>query len=152
LIEVESYLRASDGEFTPIAEASHPPADTRRIEGAITLRIDNVTVLDTAVWDYVDQLWAYICDMVGALSEKSEVSTYFPDQPIKLIFRRQGNGRILVSAEMSRGSRVANADEHEFVSELQSKGSEFFAKMSELLPENRRGYDDALTRLQSYRK
>jgi hypothetical protein len=150
LIEVESYLRTSDGEFMPIGEASVPPADPRHVEGAITLRIDHVTVLDTAVWDYVDQLWAYICDMVGSLSEKSEVSTYFPDQPIRLIFRRQGNGRILVSAEMSRGSRVANADEHEFVSELQSKGSDFFAKMSELLPENRSGYDDALARLLSY--
>jgi hypothetical protein len=53
---------------------------------------------------------------------------------------------------MSRGSKVANAAESELVSELQSKGLEFFTRMSELLPENRSGYDNALSRLLSYQK
>ncbi len=101
------------------------------------------------MWDYIDQLWAYISDMARSLSEKDEVSTYFPDQPTKLTFRRQGNDRILVSAETRKETRVANVGERELISELQSKGSIFFAKMSELLPENRSGYDDALARLMS---
>lgn len=151
MIEVESYLRASGGQFTPVGEVRDAPADPRHVEGALTLTIGNVAVLDAMMWDYIDQLWAYICDMVSALREKNEVTTYFPDQPVKLTFRRQGNGRVLVSAELSSGSRVANAEERELVSALQVKGSEFFARMSELVPENRGGYGDALARLMSYR-
>jgi hypothetical protein len=152
LIEIESYLRSSNGQLTRIEEASEAPADPRHVEGALTLKIDNVSVIDVTMWDYIDQLWAYISDMVSSLSNKKEVSTYFPDQPIRLLFRRQANGRIVISAELSSGSRMACASERELVSELQSKGTVFFAKMSELLPENRSGYDDALTRLMSYRK
>ncbi len=47
---------------------------------------------------------------------------------------------------------LRNASERELVSELQSKGSIFFARISELLPENRRGYDDALAHLMSYQR
>ena len=46
---------------------------------------------------------------------------------------------------------LRNASERELVSELQSKGSIFFARIS-AVPENRRGYDDALARLMSYQK
>ncbi len=151
MIEVESYLRVSDGRFTRVEESRDTPADPRHVEGALTLSIGNVVVLDTTTWDYIDQLWAYIGDMVSSLGDRNEVTTYFPDQPVKLTFRRQANGRVLVSVEMSSGSRVVNVGEKELVSELQSKGSEFFAKMSELLPENRNGYDNAVARLMSYR-
>ncbi|HEV2376158.1 MAG TPA: hypothetical protein VGS19_28815 [Streptosporangiaceae bacterium] len=152
MIEVESYLRTGDDEFTRIEEAREVPPDPRYVEGALTLSIGGRAVLDTVMWDYIDQLWAYVSDMVGSLSEKDEVSTYFPDQPIRLTFRRQANGRVLVSAELTRGPRVANADERELVTELQAKGEVFFARMSEFFPENRRAYEDALTRLRSYRR
>jgi hypothetical protein len=150
--EVESYLRTSDGRFTPIAEARSAPDSPRHVEGALMLKISNVAVLDTTLWDYIDELWAYIAGMVCSLSEKDEASTYFPDQVVKLTFRRQLHNRILVSVEMAGDFRAASADEPDLVSELQSKGSMFFARMSGLLPENRSGYDDALARLMSYRK
>lgn len=151
MIEVESYLRSGDGRFTPVADAQEAPGDPRYVAGAITLEIDHAPLLDTAVWDYVDQLWAYLSDMVGSLADQDEVSTYFPDQPIRLVFRRQGAGRLLVSVERSQGNRTASASEHELVAALQEKGSVFFRRMSELVPENSVPYGNALTRLMSYR-
>lgn len=151
MIEIESYLRDGDGRFTRIEEVHDAPANPRHVEGALVLRIDGVAIPDTAEWDDVDQLWAYISTMVGELSEQNEVSTYFPGQPIKLTFRRQGNGRMLVSVDQGKEARSASASERELVAALQSSGAQFFARMSELSPEYRVVYDNVVAHLMSYR-
>jgi len=149
MIEITSYLRAPDGRFTPVAEATTPPPDPRSVEGAIDLAIDGRPILDTGLWDYVDELWAYISDMVLALGSGDEASTYFPDQPVRLAFRRHGRGRVLVTLSMAGETRTASADEAELVAALRAQGSAFFTRMQELVPANSSGYVDALGRLTS---
>lgn len=148
MIEVISYLREAEGRFSPIDTATSRPTDPRYIEGAIELTVNGVRILDTYVWDYVDQLWAYISNMVLALRERGEASTYFPDQPIRLSFRRQGLDQVLVTLELDASDRrVASINEAELVEALRVCGSEFFRRMSELVPENRAGYEPSLARL-----
>jgi hypothetical protein len=147
MIEITSYLRAADGHFTQVEAATEAPRDPRYVEGAVELAIDGVQILDTTMWDYVDQLWAYISDMVLTFGDRGEASTYFPDQPIKLSFRRQGKSRVLVVLEINGDSRVSSIEEAELFEALRAHGSAFFARMAELLPENREGYDDAFIRL-----
>lgn len=147
MIEVTSYLRESDGQFTRVDAVASPPSNHRYVEGAVELKIDGIPIIDTVMWDYVDQLWAYIGDMVSSLREQGQASTYFPDQPIKLTFRKQGGKRVLVTLEINGVTRKASADESELVASLRKNGSAFFRKMTELIPENRDGYADALKRL-----
>lgn len=149
MIEVTSYLRGSDGKFTQVDAVTSSPSNHRYVEGAVELTIDGVPMIDTVMWDYVDQLWAYISDMVLSLQEQGQASTYFPDQPIKLMFRRHGRNRVLVTLEVNGATRTASADESELVASLREHGSAFFGKMIELIPENRDGYADALKRLNS---
>ena len=117
-------------------EAMHwlEPGYPRYVEGAVELTIDGVPIIDTVMWDYIDQLWAYVSDMVLSLQEQGQASTYFPDQPIKLSFRRNGKDRILVTLEINGATRTASADEGELVASLQEHGSTFFRKMIEILP------------------
>jgi hypothetical protein len=148
VIEVVSYLRNSAGQFSQLDVATGRPGDPRHIEGAIELTINGVQILDTFVWDYVDQLWAYISDMIVALGERGEASTYFPDQPIRLSFRKQGLSRVLVTLELDASTRrVASINESELVNALRVGGLAFFRKMSELVPENRAGYEPSVARL-----
>ena len=147
MIQIKSYLREPGGEFTEVDAVDSPPLNHRYVEGAVELTIDGVPIIDTVMWDYVDQLWAYIGDMVLSLREQGQASTYFPDQPIKLMFRKQGRSRVLVTLEINGATRTASADRDELVSTLREHGSAFFGKMIELLPENRDGYTDALERL-----
>jgi hypothetical protein len=147
MIEITSYLRTADGRFTRIGDVSNAPPSPRYVEGAIELTIDGVPILDTVMWDYVDQLWAYISDMVLSLGERGEASTYFPDQPIKFSFHRQGKSRVLVTLEINDNIRTASIEQGELVAALRIHGSAFFHKMIELLPGNRDGYADALKRL-----
>jgi hypothetical protein len=147
MIQVKSYLRGSGGQFTEVDAVDSPPPNHRYVEGAVELTIDGIPIIDMGMWDYVDQLWAYIGDMILSLQEQGLASTYFPDQPIKLMFRKHGRGRVLVTLDINGTTRTASADEGELVSSLREHGSAFFGKMIELLPENRDGYANALERL-----
>lgn len=149
MIEVTSYLRGSDGQFTQVDAVTSSPPNHRYVEGAVELTIDGIPIIDTVMWDYVDQLWAYISDMVLSLQQKGQASTYFPDQPIKMMFQRHGGRRVLVTLEINGVTRKASADEGELVASLRKNGSAFFGKMIELIPENCDGYADALKRLNS---
>src|SRR5215475_4985822 len=105
LIKIESFLRNNDGSFVSIQDVTNSPTDTRHVEGAIELSIDDIVLLDMKLWDDVDQLWAYIGDMLVNLRKGAEASTYFPDQPIKLTFKRLAAGRVLVTLENGRDRR-----------------------------------------------
>ncbi|MFF9085980.1 hypothetical protein ACF1BE_06120 [Streptomyces sp. NPDC014991] len=147
MIDITSYLRTESGSFVDVAEAGTPPVDPSYVEGAIDMTINGVRILDREVWDYVDELWAYIGDMVLKLANEGEASTYFPDQPIRLSFKRLGGGLVLVSLTYDDVKRTVSVGERELVNALRWSGTEFFTRMKELLPENALGYDDALTRL-----
>jgi hypothetical protein len=84
VIEVKSYLRGPDEQFTGVDAVTNSPLNPRYVERAIELTIDGVSIIDTVMWDHVDQPWAYISDMVLSLQEQEQAITYFPDQPIKL--------------------------------------------------------------------
>ena len=147
MIEVVSYLRTPDGQFVQVDDAVEAPVDPQYIEGAIEMSIDGIPILDKVMWDYVDQLWAYIADMVLALTQRGESSTYFPDQPIKLAFQKQGKSRVLVTLRINDETRTASIDSAELIKALREHGSAFFHKLSQLLPGNSVGYADALRRL-----
>ncbi|MFG2607635.1 hypothetical protein ACGFT2_29445 [Streptomyces sp. NPDC048514] len=149
MIDITSYLRTKSGSFVKVAEAGSPPADPSYVEGAIDMTVNGVRILDQELWDYVDELWAYIGDMLQKLASEGEASTYFPDQPIRLSFKRLGGGLVLVSLTYDDVKRTVSIEERELVDALQRSGTEFFTRMKELLPENALGYDDALTRLTS---
>jgi hypothetical protein len=147
MIDITSYLRTASGEFVDITETTSPPPDPAYVEGAIAMTVNGVRILDQDLWDYVDQLWAYISDMVLKLATEDEASTYFPDQPIRLSFKRVAGGLVLVSLSYDDVRRAVSADEREFLAALRRCGMEFFTRMMELLPENAAVYDSALTRL-----
>jgi hypothetical protein len=152
VIKIRSYLRQPDSLFAPIEDVTETPSDPRHVEGAIQLSIDEVPILDNELWDDVDQLWAYIGNMVEELVRSGHASTLFPDQPIELTFRRTGNGRVLVSTHVDDDDvRAASVDERELLSALRESGSAFFQKMTTLLPMNAAGYDDAVRRLNAGR-
>ncbi len=150
MIEIKSYLRMRDGRFVLVGDVGNPPSDPYHVEGAVELTINGVPIIDREMWDYVDQLWAYLGDMVLRFREKGEASTYFPDQPIKLSFSRHGRGRVLVSLAINRDSRAASVEEDELIEALRHHGISFFDKMKILLPDNVEGYEDALDRLCGY--
>jgi len=140
MIQVESYLRNKDGTFVPVEDATIVPDDPIHIDGAMALRIVGVDIIDLDMWDLVDQLWAYIADMIGSLKETGTAQTHFPDQPIELKFQRDKGGRVVVTSTPSRGMRKAIIGEQELINSLRDAGLKFFHKMSLLVPANAATY------------
>jgi hypothetical protein len=146
MITISSFLRLPGGKFVPVDATSVAPPDPDYIEGAIELQIDGVEIIGKREWDYVDQLWAYISSMMKSLASAPVAETYFPDQPILLKFRRNGP-QILVSSEVGDVTRQANADHVEFIAALRTAGTDFFTRMSELVPANADVYQIALSEI-----
>ncbi|GAA4656971.1 hypothetical protein GCM10023347_03970 [Streptomyces chumphonensis] len=146
MVEVETFLRDEDGRFVTAAACRMPPPDTDYVEGAVRLSVGGTEILGTEEWDYVDQLWCYMADMLTCLHSSGYAETYFPDQPIKLSFRRVGS-RVVVSAEVGRDTRTSDAPSAALDAALRSGGRAFFDRMADLVPGN--SYTEARRALES---
>ncbi|MEU9358290.1 hypothetical protein AB0D35_09290 [Streptomyces sp. NPDC048301] len=135
MIEIETFLRDESGEFVRVESCRNPPPDSDYIEGAIRLSVGGVEVIGTEEWDYVDQLWCYLADMVPKVRSVGNAETFFPDQPIRLSLQATGS-RILVTAKIGEEVRRASGASAELLEALKAAGTVFFAKMSELVPQN----------------
>ncbi|GAA2998056.1 hypothetical protein [Actinokineospora diospyrosa] len=146
MIEVESYLRLPGGEFRPVAGCAWTPPVPTHIEGAIELRLNGKEIIDQSMWDYVDQLWAYIVTMLEEFTTAPRVSTYFPDQPIELSFEAR-HGRVEVTSRAGAAVRRSSVDRGDFVAALKAAGDRFFADMAEVAPRNAGDYSLLRARL-----
>ncbi|MFI1166892.1 hypothetical protein ACH4UM_25665 [Streptomyces sp. NPDC020801] len=135
MVVVETFLKGSDGEFVPLEACRTQPNDLDYIEGAIRVSIDGLPIIGLEEWDYVDQLWCYVADMVTQLTATGYAETYFPDQPIKLLFRSAGK-RVLVAAEIGHEVRQASTSTVDFLEAVKTAGTRFFDRMFELAPGN----------------
>ncbi|MBB5958450.1 hypothetical protein FHS29_005058 [Saccharothrix tamanrassetensis] len=135
MVEIETFLKSPAGGFVPVQSCRTPPPDPDYIEGAIRLSIDGSEIIGTEEWDYVDQLWCYIAEMVTKMQSLGYAETYFPDQPIKLSFRAAGS-RVLVIAKIGEETKTVNTSSADFLDAVKAAGLIFFRKMSELVPVN----------------
>ncbi|MFF0148781.1 hypothetical protein ATK36_0334 [Amycolatopsis sulphurea] len=151
MIEVRTLLRESDGTFTLLSDASVPGAsvpDSDYIEGAIELVINGVEICGQAQWDLVDQLWVYICTMLGDFRIRNRVSTRFPDMPVELIFERQKVGRMLVTC-VGKVARRTSVAEDEFLRAMAKAARSALTGLAVLAPVNAMSYEEALSLLAS---
>jgi hypothetical protein len=135
VVKIETFLKGADGGFVQVEDCRTPPPDLDYIEGAIRLSVDGLEIIGIEEWDYVDQLWCYIAEMVTRLRSSGYAETRFPDQPIKLVFQAAG-ARVLVTAKIGKEVKKASASSVDLFDALKAAGMIFFNKMSELAPAN----------------
>ncbi|WP_328898574.1 hypothetical protein OHR86_00150 [Streptomyces sp. NBC_00441] len=135
MVEIETFLKGANGGFVQVEACRTPPPDLDYIEGAIRLSVDGLEIIGTEEWDYVDQLWCYIAEMVTKMQSSGYAETYFPDQPIRLSFQAAGS-RVLVTAKIGEETKTVNASSADFLKAVKAAGMIFFRKMSELVPAN----------------
>lgn len=152
-VHIRSLLRKKDGSFTPVQAWEGPIGDSEYLEGALELTVNRVPLMTTVMWDYIDELWAYIINALEELVSSESVSAYFPDQPIEFTMKKTSPGRIHVSIG-SRSGKFDNStqvQEQQFARGLIDGGQEFFLKMMELNPGSRDQYEHEVERLDRLR-
>ncbi|MGW2366223.1 hypothetical protein ACWCZ5_11660 [Streptomyces sp. NPDC001667] len=147
MLTVKSFLRDSKGDFIPLDQAIPPVPDPDYVEGALEFTVDEVEILSLAHWDYIDQLWSYIINVLEELRASDSASTRFPDQPIELKFSRKGTLGILVQSTVGGVTCSAMVREGELMSALRDSGMKFFQCMESLVPESAAFHASELDRL-----
>ncbi|AVJ18249.1 MULTISPECIES: hypothetical protein [Serratia] len=127
MIEVKSYIKSKE-DYINILEFSGEIKDCNYIEGALELTINNVNLINLEMWDYIDQLWAYLSEGLDAISKNNEFNTYFPDQPIEVKLKPI-NDNVLISVKCN--SKVTTlTNKNEFVSAMSKHALDFFERLS----------------------
>lgn len=146
MIQVTSYFKLGE-DFIPVSEFGGNIHDPDYVEGGIELSIKRVPLITLKMWDYIDQLWAYIVDGLEEVKQGNHFSTFFPDQPIEMIFTPQDDGSLKIIVDCDT-EVVMNVDRKTFLHVLGSEAQQFFNKMSALLPEKKSMYEKTLKRIE----
>ncbi|CAM4490392.1 hypothetical protein [Paenibacillus tarimensis] len=109
--------------------AIHKDLDFHYLNGAICLKYYGDSILDMRYWDLVDQLWAYIMNLIDDVLQKGEGSLYFPDQPVKITLRQTSKELMLFSVE---GSEITTfvLPKNDFLIALVHGADQFFTYMT----------------------
>lgn len=135
MFSVRSFLKKND-EFVHVIDYTGVIEDPDYIEGAIEIQLNDKFLLDCNSWDYVDQLWAYFVDGLVEVANGKEFLTYFPDQPIEVLFQptqnnKQVNIKIKMNPEITLDGSVQYA---EFMEVMTTAARTFFQQMAEIVP------------------
>jgi hypothetical protein len=137
MINVQSYLKINN-EFIPIANFNGRVPDPEYIEGAIKLEVNGVKILTLEMWDNINWLWSYIAQCLKELTTQQNTSTFFPDQPIKLIFSVDSERQhVVVEVIVPQDGYVrATASYNDFMNAMTEAEQEFSQRMDEIIPKN----------------
>ena len=147
MIEIETFLRDSSGDFVHLDSCRVPPPDAEYIEGALQVSVGGQEVLGLREWDYVDQIWCYIAEMVTQWRSAGCADSYFPDGPIRISFREVPGGRVVVSVDIGAKTREVQVSSADWLNAVREAGVRFFEKMSALVPDNAEAYEEARRKL-----
>lgn len=152
-IHISSLMKNEDGSFTPIQEWDGMISDPDYLEGALELTVNGVSLITPDMWDYIDQLWAYIFNTIEELTSKGSAWTYFPDQPIKLEMEKVESGMVQISVSIRPGKvdSTTKTEEKKLLQRLLEEGERFFLQLSESSPESRKKYENELLKLRKLR-
>lgn len=138
MIEVASYIKHKK-KFINIFEFEGVIDDPNYIEGGVILNVNGVELINLEMWDYIDQLWAYISTGLNLAAEDKEFETNFPDQPIKMKFKpiRQ---ELLLSVNCHTNTKVI-VEKNAFVNDMSKYALAFFERLSNLKGVDKNNYD-----------
>lgn len=119
------------------------------LEGAIIIKFNDQILMDVTTWDLVDDLWAYILDVIEKVLNTGFGETYFPDQPLRLSMRSLANDLLLF--ELDTPIQVkATVPKRDFLLTLIEGAYYFFQKMNESYGNNI-DYNDEIEIIESLR-
>ncbi|TBM09991.1 hypothetical protein EYY86_19455 [Hafnia paralvei] len=145
MISATTYLKVNDA-FIEFHEYNGTLNNVNYIEGALELTINGIVLIDKTMWDYIDQLWAYIVNGVESILNGQPFETYFPDQPIKLK-AIPSNENIIFSVECDTEKKVF-INRRYFIETMASSAIEFFDFLRKKNQSFDSDYKNILVRLQ----
>jgi hypothetical protein len=117
--------------------------DLDYIYGVLYLTYNNQVIIDFTYYDLIDQLWAYLLNMIKELLQNKKSEMSFPDQPLPMSMERISDDYILFSINFVQWK----LPQYEFLRALLSGAKDFFEKMILLIEEERDYYASQLNKI-----
>ncbi|MGG3065627.1 hypothetical protein ABEO83_04120 [Bacillus glycinifermentans] len=120
------------------------------LEGAIIIKFNDQILMDVTTWDLVDDLWAYLLNVIENVLNTGYGETYFPDQPLRLSMRSLSNDLLLFELDAPTQVKAA-VPKRDFLLALIEGADYFFEKMNESYVNNV-DYNGEIDMIESLRK
>jgi hypothetical protein len=124
--------------------------DFEYLSGAILFKYGEQILLDVTLWDLVDQLWAYILNVLESLLRTGKGETYFPDQPVKLQINSISEDLVLYEIEANDHIKVV-LPKRELVEALLRGADDFFQSMEKCF-EEKCNYEYEIEKIKTLRR
>lgn len=99
------------------------------LDGAISMKYNDEELMGFRLWDLVDQLWAYLLNIIQEYIQEGKGKTYFPDQPVELMLQQVSDQLLMFSVNGSKSiEKVLPKDE--LLLALLDGAEQFFTCMS----------------------
>ncbi|PXF31496.1 hypothetical protein WH50_09905 [Pokkaliibacter plantistimulans] len=132
MVEIQCFFKNGES-FYPCNEYAGEIVDLNYIEGAIELKANGVVLMDKTMWNYIDQLLAYLVDGVGCIKNNKPYGCCFPDQPIEVSFSPVDENWLSITVKChSSVSETVRIDEYLYA--LKMSALEFFEKLGKIIP------------------
>lgn len=171
LFQIKSYIRIPKVAITDLEEINNNPdkyfvdinneLDMRKIinqldfdyfEGVIYFSYNQQIILDFRHWDLIDQLWAYFINLIdNYYISNGNAEIFFPDQPVKIEFKRISDKLILLSIYGQKVFNIVLPEKDLFLAILDN-GEQFFEKTAEYNPHEKARYKFAIEGIKKLRK
>ena len=146
MLRIESFFKEKD-TFVIAREFQGPIIDPNYISGAINIVANDIPIITLAMWDYIDQLWAYITDGLVNITENKPFTTCFPDQPIELSFIPLRNDYVQITVKCYTEPITTTVPKEIFFKTFIEAGLSFFGELDRLLPGSSSPYPQILTNI-----
>jgi len=104
--------------------------DLDYLDGAIYLTYYSEVIIGFREWDLVDQLWAYVINLIEEFLGNKQSSTYLPDQFIKLEMKEITSKELLFVVESNNEFKKFLLPTNQFVNMLIKSAKHFFEQIS----------------------
>ena len=125
--------------------------DLDYLAGVIYLKYGDEVILDFKLWDYVDQLWAYILSLVEEFESNGDSETLFPDQPTKIKFKKISDEYMIMVLETNT-RYTWTLPSKEFLNTLLNESEMFFKNITESLSLTEGQYGFEMSKIQELKK
>ena len=137
-------------EKNTIAQLSNK-LDLNYLGGAIYLKYGDEVILDFKLWDYVDQLWAYILNLVEDYVLSGSSETLFPDQPAKIKIKKISDEYMIMVLETNT-RYTWTLPSKEFLITLLNESEMFFKSITESLRLTEEQYGFEIDKIQGLKE
>jgi len=111
-----------------------------QLEGAVVIKYNKESILNFRHWDYIEDFWHSLLNLVESILKNGEGKAPFPDQPTEIILTKLGRNLLRYTLTASKEHTI-DLPKYEFLTALIGGAEHFFQSLIKFYPNSKFGLD-----------